>query len=125
MSSISQNGPEAELPPKLGAAGSAAPESGRNIPEVAGDENLSPWALLVVLIFVAAGVVLVAMHHWRRGSVMIGGAVGLAALLRLLLPTRLAGLLVVRSKSFDVISCGLIGAAIMILGMIVPGGFDA
>ena len=113
MSSTSQNEPET----------TGSPSERAGIPAVAGDENLGGWALAVVLAAFSVGVVLVAMHHWRRGAVVMGGAVGLAGLLRLVLPERLAGLLVVRSKAFDVITCGLAGAAMMILGMVVPGGF--
>lgn len=85
---------------------------------------LSPWALLLVLAFFAAGVVLVATRHWRRGSVMIGGSMVMAAVLRLLLPERLAGLLVVRSKVFDVAWCTGVGVAVMVLGLVVPGTFE-
>lgn len=113
MSSTSPNRAEADRPPS----------SPTGVPAVAGDENLGGWALGVVLVAFCVGVVLVAMHHWRRGAVVMGGAVGLAGLLRLVLPERLAGLLVVRSKAFDVITCGLAGATMMVLGMIVPGGF--
>lgn len=85
---------------------------------------LSPWALLLVLAFFIAGVALVATRHWRRGSVMIGGSVVLAGLLRLVLPERLAGLLVVRHKVFDVALCLGAGTATMVLGMIVPGTYE-
>lgn len=95
------------------------PESGDARPDF-----LSPWALLLVLAFFAAGAVLVATRHWRRGSVMIGGSMVLAAVLRLLLPERLAGLLVVRSMVFDVAWCAGAGVAVMVLGLVVPGTFE-
>lgn len=84
-------------------------------------EGLSPWALLLVLGFFVAGFVLVATRHWRRGSVMIGGSIFLAGLLRLVLTDEMAGLLVVRHKVFDVALCLGMGAAVMVLGMVVPG----
>ncbi|MDR2620069.1 MAG: DUF3017 domain-containing protein [Propionibacteriaceae bacterium] len=77
------------------------------------------WPLLVVWLAVIAGLVLIYLQYWRRGSVVVGGAVGLAAVFRLLLPPERAGLLVVRSRTFDVIVTGLAGAAIMGLAMIV------
>ncbi|MDI9628107.1 MAG: DUF3017 domain-containing protein [Acidobacteriota bacterium] len=85
---------------------------------------LNPWALLLVLVFFAVGVGLVATRHWRRGSVMIGGSLVLAGLLRWVLPERLAGLLVVRSKVFDVVLGLGVGTAVAVLGMIVPGTFE-
>lgn len=85
---------------------------------------LRPWALLLVLVFFAIGVGLVATRHWRRGSVMVGGSLVLAGLLRWVLPERSAGLIVVRSKIFDV-ALGLgVGTGVVVLGMIVPGTFE-
>ena len=44
--------------------------------------------------------------------------------LRWVLPERLAGLLVVRSKIFDV-ALGLgVGTGVVVLGMVVPGTFE-
>lgn len=99
----------------------AAPSKG---PDPTSTEGLNPWALLLVLCFFVAGVILVATRHWRRGSVMMGGAMVLGGLLRLLLPEKLAGLLVVRSKLFDVALMLGVGSAVMVLGMIVPGVYS-
>ena len=77
-----------------------------------------------MLVIFAIGVGLVATRHWRRGSVMVGGSLVLAGLLRWVLPERLAGLLVVRSKIFDV-ALGLgVGTGVVVLGMVVPGTFE-
>ena len=57
------------------------------------------------------------------GSVLtVGGALVLGALLRLVLTTRRAGLLRVRSKAFDVGVMLLAGGAILVLSVIVPAG---
>jgi xanthine/uracil permease len=59
------------------------------------------WPIVwVVLIFVVA-FSLAAANFWRRGALLIGIAVGLAAVLRLALSEDRAGLLVVRSKAID------------------------
>ena len=59
------------------------------------------WPIIwVVLIFVVA-FSLAAANFWRRGALLIGIAVGLAAVLRLALTEDRAGLLVVRSKAID------------------------
>lgn len=81
------------------------------------------WPLLVVLACVLAGLVLIGQWHWRRGSMMIGAAVGLAGLLRWLLPVDRAGLLVVRSKPLDVAWLVGSGAAIIALAWVVPPAY--
>lgn len=56
------------------------------------------WPILVVgLIFVAAFALVVA-GYWRRGALVIGIGVGVAAALRLALTDDRAGLLVVRTR---------------------------
>lgn len=80
----------------------------------------SPWALLFVLANVLAGTLVIMTSHWRRGSIIIAGALGLAALLRLALPKKMAGLLAVRSRWFDVLCLGGACAAIVVVTMIVP-----
>lgn len=91
-------------------------------PEKALDSSpTSPWALSAVLGVLVLGVGFVAAGHWRRGSLLIAGALLLGAALRLLLPRQLAGLLVTRRRIFDVVVMGLIGAAIVALALIVPG----
>lgn len=87
-------------------------------------EGLNPWPLLLVLVFFLIGVGLVATRHWRRGSVMIGGSWVLAGVLRLLLPERVAGLLVVRGRWFDIALAVGAGTTIMLLGMVVPGVYE-
>ncbi len=59
------------------------------------------WPILIVAAIFAVALALVAAGFWRRGSFLIGVAVGVAAALRLALPDERAGLLVVRDKSLD------------------------
>ncbi|WP_232011243.1 DUF3017 domain-containing protein [Mycobacterium shigaense] len=68
--------------------------------------------MLVGLIFVIA-FVLVGADFWRRGSLLIGIGVGVAAGLRLLLPDERAGLLAVRSKGIDFVTTATVGAAMV------------
>ena len=71
------------------------------------------WPILLVgLIFVAA-FALVGANFWRRGSLLIGIAVGVAAILRLVLSDDRAGLLVVRSKGIDFVTTATVGAAMV------------
>ncbi len=82
------------------------------------------WPLLLVVLGVVAGlaVAFVGENSWRLGAVIIGVAVVFGALERMALANRLAGLLQVRSKAFDVAVLALTGAAIIVLALAVPEG---
>jgi hypothetical protein len=88
------------------------------------DRTARPWPLLVVVGGVAAGlgIALVGTNSWRLGCLMIGGALAVGAVERLVLPARQAGLLEVRSRWFDVAVLGLAGAAVIALAIAVPDG---
>ncbi|MDQ4040003.1 MAG: DUF3017 domain-containing protein [Actinomycetota bacterium] len=75
---------------------------------------------LLVGLMVSAGLVLILLEYWRRGVVTIGGAMGLAGLLRLLLPARRAGLLSVRSRGFDVAAYFFLAVAVIGIGLAIP-----
>ena len=81
---------------------------------------LRQWPLLLVIICVCVGVFLIFELHWKRGAMMIGGATGLAGLLRLILPEEAAGLLAVRSRFWDAAVTGVAGAAMIVLAFLVP-----
>ena len=71
------------------------------------------WPIVtVVLIFVVA-FSLVAANFWRRGALLIGIGVGLAAVLRLALTEDRAGLLVVRSKGIDFTTMASVASAMV------------
>jgi hypothetical protein len=71
------------------------------------------WPIVtVVLIFVVA-FSLAAANFWRRGSLLIGIGVGVAAALRLALTEDGAGLLVVRSKAIDFTMMASVAAAMV------------
>jgi hypothetical protein len=71
------------------------------------------WPILLVgLIFVMA-FVLVGANFWRRGSLLIGIGVGVAAVLRLVLTEERAGLLAVRSKGIDFVTTAMVGTAMV------------
>ena len=73
-----------------------------------GRDARSGRSLAVGLIFLVA-FLLVAANFWRRGAVLIGIGVGVAAVLRLALSDDRAGLLVVRTKSHRLRDDGLGG----------------
>ncbi|HEX2857683.1 MAG TPA: DUF3017 domain-containing protein [Propionibacteriaceae bacterium] len=78
------------------------------------------WPLGLVLVGVLTGLAIISTGHWRKGSFAFGAAVVAGGLLRAVLPPRMAGLLVVRSRWFDAALTLLTGAAIMVLALIVP-----
>ncbi|RFU23458.1 DUF3017 domain-containing protein [Geodermatophilus marinus] len=78
--------------------------------------------LFAVLLVVAAGMVMVVLEHWRRGLVVLGAALALAALLRLLLPARRIGFLAVRSRPVDVVLMGAAGVTLAAVALAIPAG---
>jgi Protein of unknown function (DUF3017) len=81
------------------------------------------WPILTVgLIFVVA-FILVAAGFWRRGALLIGIGVGVAAALRAALPEDRAGLLAVRTRGIDLTTTASVGAVVLyIAGTIDPLG---
>ncbi|MGI8723540.1 MAG: DUF3017 domain-containing protein [Geodermatophilaceae bacterium] len=75
---------------------------------------------IAVGLVVAAGLTLVLLEYWRRGVVTIGAAMGMAGVLRLLLPARRAGLLSVRSRGFDVAAYIFLAVALIGIGLAIP-----
>lgn len=78
---------------------------------------LNQWPLIVVLAVVACGLGVVALGQWRWGAILVGAGVGLAAVLRLVLSRRSAGLLEVRSRWFDVSLLTVLAAGIIVLAV--------
>ncbi len=81
-------------------------------------DRIRPW--LIVVLIAAVGFALVLEQYWRRGVVLVGVAFAVAALLRLVLPNSLAGILAVRFRSFDVAVYGGLSAAVLIGAFAVP-----
>lgn len=71
------------------------------------------WPILLVVLIFAAAFVLAGANFWRRGSLLIGIGVGVAAVLRLMLSEERAGLLAVRSKGTDFVTTAVVGAAMV------------
>jgi hypothetical protein len=71
------------------------------------------WPILLVVLIFAVSFVLVAANFWRRGALLIGIGVGVAAVLRLVLSGDRAGLLVIRSRGTDFLTMASVGAAMV------------
>lgn len=71
------------------------------------------WPILTVAAIGLVASILVAAGFWRRGALLIGIGVGVAAGLRLLLPEDRAGVLVVRSRTIDVSMMAVVCAVVV------------
>ena len=73
------------------------------------------WPILTVAAIFVLALVLVAAGFWRRGALLIGIGVGVAAGLRLLLPEDRVGVLAVRSRRLDVATMATVCAAVVFI----------
>jgi Protein of unknown function (DUF3017) len=78
------------------------------------------WPLGVVLAGLVGSLAVVVVDDYRPGMLLFAGFVLLGAGLRLFLPTRRAGLLVLRSRPLDVAVMTAMGIAIAVLALLVP-----
>lgn len=76
--------------------------------------------MLLVLAVAAAGIVVVVLGGFRPGCIVLGAAVLLAGVLRLLLPTARMGMLAIRSKGLDLLTMLGLGAALVAAAVVVP-----
>ena len=80
------------------------------------------WQLpsVLVLVVVGAGLLLATNVGWQTGTRVLGLAFLLAAVLRLSLPARSAGWLVVRTRGLDSAVLLVLGIAVVVLAETIP-----
>ena len=78
------------------------------------------WPLLTVLGGGVVALTAIGLDHFRSGSLLLSMSVLFAALARAVLPARRVGLLVVRSRPFDVLVLLAMGVALLVLAIVVP-----
>jgi hypothetical protein len=88
----------------------------------AATERRSEWPLAICVLAGLSGLIILTFYNWRNGILIFSGSVLLAGLLRAALNDDQAGLLHVRSRMFDTALLLGVGAAILLLGLIVPNG---
>lgn len=71
------------------------------------------WPILLVFLMFVVAFGLVVTDFWRRGSLLIGIGVGVAAVLRLVLSDKRGGLLVVRRRVTDFTTMAVVSAAVI------------
>lgn len=79
----------------------------------------SQWPIVAVGLIFAGAFVLVAAGFWRRGSLLIGIGVAVAAGLRLALSDDRAGLLAVRTKGIDFATTAMVAAAVVFTALTI------
>ena len=77
---------------------------------------------LIVLAGVAAGMVVIwqGSQYAGRGAGLVGGTLLVAAVTRLVLPPRYAGLLASRGRTLDVVTFAVLGAAVLGVALSLP-----
>jgi Protein of unknown function (DUF3017) len=115
--------------PRTAPAGPrTAPARRRTAPTRAADADrpavgvLAWLPYLIVLAGVAVGLSVAGLGslHAGRGAAVVGGALLAAAVARLLLPPRYAGLLASRGKALDVAAFAVLGAAVLGAALLLP-----
>jgi hypothetical protein len=104
---------------------SAPPAPADGSPSAPVRRRLRHLPTVAVIGVLALGLVGVSLDHWRKGAIVIGVAPLLAAALRLVLPLREVAPLAVRSRGFDVVLLGCLGAAVIVLAYLVPVYYHA
>jgi hypothetical protein len=79
-----------------------------------------PAATVAVIALVGMGLVLT--QHWRRGAVLLGVALLVAAVLRMAIPAERVGLLAIRGKAVDVLCYSGFGVAMVLLAATITRG---
>ncbi len=77
--------------------------------------------ILAVWVAIAVGMALVATEYWRKGLVVIAFAAAVAGIVRLTMPPKVTGWLVVRGRVMDTVFCLAVAVGLGVLAVSVPG----
>lgn len=79
----------------------------------------------LAVLLVTVGGIYIAWHKGSAGGgaggVLAGTALLVAAIARLVLPARIAGLLAVRKRANDVVTLCIFGTGLLVAGLVLPG----
>jgi hypothetical protein len=76
---------------------------------------------LAMLAATGAALVLIFLDRWRTGLALLGGALLVGALARLVLPQHQAGMMGIRRKLVDVTTLLALGGGLTVLAFLIPG----
>ncbi|WP_189154575.1 DUF3017 domain-containing protein [Lentzea pudingi] len=79
-----------------------------------------PFAL--VLGIGALGLVRTFQYHWRQGAVLLGVALLVAAVLRILVTDEQAGLIKIRGRGMDAFLYSTLGIVVIAVALTITGG---
>ena len=108
--------PEAPLEPEP----EPSPEAAQELRERFYPRTIGGVFYLLILVGTAVGVGIVASGDWRLGIRCVGGALCFAAVCRLVLRNRDAGMLAVRSRPVDALILAGLGLALFFLATTIP-----
>jgi hypothetical protein len=116
-------GPATAAGPASAAGPAAAAAAAADFPAAARAPRWANLPYAIVLALVAGGLSWVALgglRHVQVGMITVASALLAAAVLRLVLPERAAGLLVTRHRLLDVLTLAGLGAGIMAAVLVLP-----
>ena len=117
-----QPGPAA-APPPVHHQDSPRSRRAAQAPAAGPGRQFAAWLpYLIVLAGAAVGMFVIwqGSQHAGQGAAVVGAALLVAALARLVLPPRYAGLLATRGKALDVAAFAVLGAAVLALAASLP-----
>ena len=79
-----------------------------------------PYILVVTGAIAALGIIRLGTHHLKSGTLVLAGVLIVAAVARLVLPDRRAGMLASRRRWLDVAIFALFGVGLLVAGLAVP-----
>jgi hypothetical protein len=79
-----------------------------------------PFAIVIGVTLM--GLLRVVQYHWRQGAVLIGVALLIAALLRVLVTDEQAGLIAIRSRAVDALLYSAFGLTVIVTAITITGG---
>ena len=79
-----------------------------------------PYLLVLVGVAAALGTIARGVHLVQSGTLVLAGVLLIAAMARLVLPERRAGMLASRRRFLDVAIFGVLGIGLLVAGIVVP-----
>lgn len=111
-----------EVPATSSAVTPTTAPSAAGVPAPAGGPRLASLPYVTALAGLAGGLIWMwfAPKHVEPGTVAVAGALLVAALERLVLPERWAGMLLTRRRLPDVMTLAALGAGILAVALVLP-----
>ena len=110
---------------RRGAAGNAAAAAAGTVSTAGEAQGAAGWHQLPYLLIVAGTVAALAIirlgtQHLKGGTLVLAGVLLVAAVARLVLPDRRAGMLASRRRWLDVAIFAVFGVGLLVAGLAVP-----